>query len=327
RKDDMCCNECKDASEKTDKMLKQADKLLQELKAIQKTLGSGKLEIALDAAVGIGDSSLTALLNNLSARLGTNRYPIEVPASLLTGVGDEVLKVQSLTDFHYWFVNQIDALVGEFPIEIEVKDIDPLKEGDQKKRISLPNIAEAIAETYGLTIKNSVNQEVELNMLLRLAAEAIAIKNGVIVAQDYARANATFLGYKGNYKARETVYNFDFASVNLDPKNNQPIVLEKLLKTNKGFVQGWENEDKETAVGFLQKLMFAAGIIKAVFFRGNKLTKQLNKEATSMANDAKASEKDWENFLRQINNENSMYNAGFVEKPDIKEEPKDPRNP
>lgn len=318
--DDMCCNECRDASDKTDRLIK-------ELREIKKALGTGKLDKTLDAAVGIGDGSVTTILNLLARRIGTSRYPIEVPQSLLTGVGDNVLKVDSLTDFHYWFINQIDALVGEFPIEIEVKDIDPLKEGDQKKKISLPNIAEAIAETYGLTIKNSVNQELELNMLLRLAAEIIATKNGVIVAQDYARANATFLGYKGNYKARETVYNFDFASVNLDPKSNQPIIMEKLLKTNKGYVQGWENEDEETAASFFQKLMFAAGIIKAVFFRGKSLTKQLSKEASSMADDAKTSEKDWEKFLRQINNENSMYNAGFAEKPDIKEEPKDPRNP
>ncbi len=320
RGDDMCCNDCRDSSEKS-------DKLLREIKEIKRIIGTGKLETALDAAVGIGDGSLTALLNLVSKRIGTSRYPIEVPASLLTGVGDEVLQVQSLTDFQYWFVNQIDALVGEFPIEIEVKDIDPLKEGDQKKSISLPNIAEAIAEIYGLSIKNSVNQEVEINMLLRLAAEIIATKNGVVVAQDYARANAGFLGYKGNYKARELVYNFDFGSVNLDPKNNQPIILEKLLKTTKGFVQGWELEDKETVVGFLQKLMFSAGIIKAVFFRGKNLTKQLNQEATSMANDEKTSEKDWQAFLQQLNNPNSMYNKDSIEKPEIREEPKDPRQP
>ena len=317
----MCCNECKDAAEKTDKVLK-------ELKELKKALGSGQLEKALDSAVGIGtDSNLTSILNLVAKRIGTSRYPIEVPESLLTGVGDKTQKVESQTDYLYWLTHQLDALVGEFPIEIEVKDIDPLREGDQKKQIQLPNLAEAIAEIYGLSIKNSVNQEVEINMLLRLAAEIIATKNGVVVAQDYARANAGFLGYKGNYKARELVYNFDFGSVNLDPKNNQPIILEKLLKTTKGFVQGWELEDKETVVGFLQKLMFSAGIIKAVFFRGKNLTKQLNQEATSMANDEKNSEKDWEAFLRQLNNPNSLYNKDSIEKPEIREEPKDPRNP
>jgi hypothetical protein len=316
---DMCCNDCADAKDNTDRLIK-------ELKEIKKVLGTGKLEKALNAAVGIGDESITAIVNLIAKRIGTSRYPIEVPESLLTGVGDKTLNVESQTDYLYWLTHQLDALVGEFPIKVEVKDIDPLKEGDQKKTIELPNIAESIAEIYGLTIKSSVNQEVELNMLLRLAAEIVAVKNGVVVTQDYARANAGFLGYKGNYKARELVYNFDFGSVDLSQKG-QTIVLEKLLKTVKGFVQGWELEDKETAVGFLQKLMFSAGIIKAVFFRGKKLTKQLNQEATSMANDASTSEKDWKNFLTQLNNPNSMYNADFIEKPEIKEEPKDPRKP
>ncbi|WP_055076514.1 hypothetical protein [Pseudanabaena sp. 'Roaring Creek'] len=344
RKDDMCCNECKDAAEKTDKMLKQADKLLQEIKSIKKTLGSGKLELALDAAVGIGDSSLTALLNNLSARLGTSRYPIEVPASLLTGVGDEVLKVQSLTDFQYWLVNQIDALVGEFPIKIKVQDIDPLTPGDQSQNIEIPNIAEAIAEMYGLTIKNSINQEVELNMLVRLAAEVIATKNGVAVTQDYARANASFLGYRGNPTARELTYNFDFASVDLSGENFdilqdiassaqtafnlfvkgqggqnvEPIVLESLLNTVKGNVQGWKNDDKETLVDYLKRLMFAAGIMKAAFFRNKKQVEETAQGVKDMFGNNKEDDKAWDEFLQAIRDPNSQYNKDYDEKPEIK---------
>lgn len=315
--DDMCCNDCKDSADNTSQLLK-------EIKEIKKALGSGKLEKALNAAVGIGDDSVTGMVNSLVRRLGVNRYPIEVPESLLTGQGDKIQRLENQAEYLFWLTQQLDALVGEFPIRIDVKDIDPLKAGDQNKTIMLPNIAEAIAEMYGLTLKSSVNQEVELNMLLRLAAEVIATKNGVIVAQDYSRANAQFLGYKGNYKARENLYNFDFGSVNLtDPKNQQPIILEKLLVTQKGYVQGWECEDKETAVGFLQKLMFSAGIIKAVFFRGKNLTKQLNTEASSMAQDEKTQEKDWLNFLQKLNNPNSVYNEKTQDKPEIKEDKRD----
>jgi hypothetical protein len=257
----MCCNDCRDSKDNTDALLK-------ELREIRKVLGTGKLETALNAAVGIGDGSITALINRIARRIGTESYPIEVPESLIQGFGDKILKIQNNAEYLAWLTYQIDGLVGQFPIEIQVKDIDPLTAGDQTKKIQLPNIAEAIAEMYGLSLKSTVNQEIELNMLLRLAAEVIATKNGMVVTQDYARANANFLGYKANYKARELDYNFDFAGANLDSRAKEPIVLEKLLKTVKGFVQGWELEDKETVVGFLQKLMFSAGMIKAVFFRG-----------------------------------------------------------
>jgi hypothetical protein len=309
----MCCNDCRDSKDNTDALLK-------ELREIRKVLGTGKLETALNAAVGIGDGSITALINRIARRLGTESYPIEVPESLIQGFGDKILKIQNNAEYLAWLTYQIDGLVGQFPIEIQVKDIDPLTAGDQTKKIQLPNIAEAIAEMYGLSLKSTVNQEIELNMLLRLAAEVIATKNGMVVTQDYARANANFLGYKANYKARELDYNFDFAGANLDPKAKEPIVLEKLLKTVKGFVQGWELEDKETVVGFLQKLMFSAGIIKAVFFRGKGQQKELQRELTSMGSEEKTQEAKFEAFLKEINDPNSRFNKLSEEKPQIKDE-------
>lgn len=309
----MCCNSCQDSKENT-------DELLREIRAIRRALGSGKLEKALNAAVGIGDDSVTGILNKLGRRVGLDAYPIEVPEALLQGQGDKVIKLQSNAEFLYWIVTQMDGLIGQFPIDIEVKDIDPLKAGDQKKTITLPNIAEAIAELYGLTIKSSVNQEVELNMLLRLAAETIATKNAAVVTQDYARANANFLGYKGNFKPRELQYNFDFSGANLDPKSKEPVVLENLLKTVTGYVQGWQLEDKETVVGFLQKLMFSAGIIKAVFFRGKGNQKELNRELNSMAGDDKAQQDRYEAFIKEINDPNSKYNKESGDKPEIKDE-------
>jgi hypothetical protein len=310
---DMCCNDCADSKDNT-------DKLLREIQGIKKALGTGKLEKALDAAVGIGDGSVTTIVNLIAKRLGTGAYPIEVPQSLLQGLGDKTQKMESNAEFLHWLTYQIDSLVGQFPVDIGVKDIDPLKEGEQKKTIQIPNIAEAIAEMYALTLKSSVNQEVALNMLLRLAAEIIATKNASVVAQDYARANATFLGYKANYKPRELQYNFDFTGASLDPRSKEPIVLEKLLKTVTGYVQGWEIADKETVVGFLQKLMFSAGIIKAVFFRGKGQQKELNREISAMTADETAQEDKFETFIKEINDPNSRFNRNAQDKPEIKDE-------
>jgi hypothetical protein len=308
----MCCNDCRDSKDNT-------DKLLREIKEIKKALGTGKLEKVLDAAVGIGDSSVTAIPNLIAKRLGTSAYPMEVPESLLQGVGDGIKKIDSNAEFLHWLTYQFDSLVGQFPVDIDVIDIDPLKAGDQQKKIQIPNIAEAIAEIYGLTIKSSVNQEVELNMLLRLAAETIATKNAAVVTQDYARANAIFLGYKANPKSRELQYNFDFTGASLDPRSKEPIVLENLLKTVKGYVQGWEIADKETVVGFLQKIMFSAGIIKSVFFRGKKQQKELQREMTSMVNDEKTQEAKFEAFIKEINDPESRFNRDSIDKPTVKD--------
>lgn len=329
-KDCMCCNDCRDSKDNTDKLLK-------EIKEIKKVLGSGKLQQALNAAVGIGDDSITGILDRVYKRIGVDRYPIEVPESLLTGVGDKTQNVQSMTDYLYWLTHQVDALVGEFPIKIEVQDIDPLTPGPQPKTLVIDNIAEAIAETYALTLKSAINQEVELNILFRLAGEIIATKNCAAITQDYVKANATFLGYKGNQVSRQLTYNFDLTpdtaeNARPDGPYNEVILpaadtLELMLKTTTGYVQGWEIKDKETVVGFLQKLMFAAGIIKSVFFRGKKRLNTFNDELTRMANDAKGSEANWEKFVKDIENPNSDFNKDSIEKPDIKEIRKEPPNP
>jgi len=80
-------------------------------------------------------------------------------------------------------------------------------------------------------------------------------------------------------------------------------------------------------VGFLQKLMFAAGIIKAVFFRGKKRLKTFNDELTRMATDAKEGAANWDKFVRDIEDPNSDFNKDASEKPEIKEIRKTPPSP
>lgn len=364
RDKDMCCNECKDTADISRKILKEIqaankalgngiataaklDLFLKEKKSKNLTeaieeiwnlsrksfnaLGSGdisaEVQDALKSAVGIGKpKNITAAVGAVMTRLGAERYPIEVPESLLTGVGDKVQNVQSLTDYMYWLTHQLDALIGEFPIDFEIKDIDPLTAGDQPKRVQLPNLAETVAELYGLALKSTVNQEVDQAMLLRLATEVIAVKNGVAITQDYVKANTKFLGYRGNPAARELTYNFDFSSIDLNNKE-QTVTLDKILKTTKAYIQGWENEDKDTAQNFFQKLMFSAGIIKAVFFRNKAQVKEMGKQAESMMQDELDNNKKWKEFLQGINSPNSEYNKRKAEIPEITEEKRDINKP
>lgn len=331
----VCCNDCKDSADRTEKILRDNQKLLKEFEDIKKILGKGIIKVpkVMDSTLSNAQGTapdLTAAIEYFgklfATRLGTGRYPIEVPLSLLTGVGDKTQDVESLTDYMYWLTNQVDALVGEFPIDFEIKDIDPLTAGDQSKKIQLPNLAESIAEIYGLSLKNTVQQEVEQAMLLRLATEVIAVKNGVAITQDYVKANTKFLGYRGNPAARELSYNFDFSSIDLNNKE-QTVTIDKILKTTKAYIQGWENEDKDTATNFFQKLMFSAGVIKAVFFRNKKQVQELGKQAESMLQDDLDNNKKWKEFLQSINSPNSGYNKDKTEIPEITEEKRDINKP
>ncbi|MBD2095124.1 hypothetical protein H6F90_08145 [Trichocoleus sp. FACHB-591] len=65
------------------------------------------------------DPEQTALLRLIAKRLGTDDYPASVPKSLLTDRGSGQQQIESLTQLIGWFVQQVDGLVGEFPINIK----------------------------------------------------------------------------------------------------------------------------------------------------------------------------------------------------------------
>jgi hypothetical protein len=249
--------------------------------------------------------NLIKLLQKIGAclyyRSGYKDLPGEVPLNLLAFSDEKKpVPIKSALSYQTWMIEQLDTLIGQFPIEIEIEDTDPSKPENQSKKVELFNISEALAEIYALAISGATNADLSINFLMRLAAEVIATKNGVIVAQDYARANAAFLGYKGNPARREIEYAFNPAKLD---------TLDQLLQNSKGYVQGWEEDDKESVVSFLQRIVFSAGIIKSVFFRDNKRLNELKKELESMLDgNKKIDDTQWENFLEMLNSSGSPFN-------------------
>lgn len=269
-------------------------------------------------------TSLPGLIRALSSLLyhrgGLHGFPAEVPKTLL-GYSDNE-KPETLKDFasyFHWYIKQFDALVGKFPIEITIDDADPARPGKQTRTLELPNVSEALAEMYGLSINTGTNTDLSVNMLARIAVETVAAKNAALIGQDYSKANASFLGYKGNTVKRSIEYAFN-------PKKFD--TLDEFLANTKADIEGWEEQDPETVVGFLQRLVFAAGIIKSVYFRDKDLIKQFEKEAASLlTKDKDLDDAKWLQFVQMINNPDSKFNTGDNPQPKADKEPDSGTNP
>lgn len=254
---------------------------------------------------------IAALQTPTYGRLGLNELPGSVPETLLAYTDGTQVNVNHWIGFFEWFIKQFDALVGKFPIEIEIEDIDPTTKGNQTKKVELANLSEAFAEMYGLNITSATNSDISINFFMRLVAEVIATKNAALIAQDYAKANASFMGYKGNQVKREIEYAFN--PEKLDS-------LEELLQETKGNIIGWEEQDKESIVGYLMELKFAAGIIKSVFFRGKDQLDLIKREAESLIKGQESSDNQkWQAFLQLINTVDSQFNQGDNPQPKIKD--------
>lgn len=249
------------------------------------------------------------LLRLIAYRLGVQDYPVTVPASLIASpqTDSATQQTESLTQLQAWFVKQVDALSGQFPIEVEIEDIDPTTQGNQTRKIELPNIAETLAEIYGLSVRSSVNSDISINFLMRLAAEVIATKNAAVVAQDYSKANAQFLGYKGNPKNRRLNYAF-----NPEQLDNLEGILQECTKT----VIGWGCDDDETVVDFLQKIVFASGIIKAVFMRKRDQIEDVISQIQNLTT-AAGGEDNWQTFVNALNDPASGFNRNSPIHPEV----------
>jgi len=124
-------------------------------------------------------AEIEEMLRVIMLRLGTAQYPATVPESL-TDTETATTQIENITDFLGWTVRQIDALTGQFPIEVEIKDADPSESGNQTRKVKLPNLAESIAEIYALSLRSGVNSDIHTSFLMRLAAEIISTKNAAL---------------------------------------------------------------------------------------------------------------------------------------------------
>ncbi|MGL5133746.1 MAG: hypothetical protein ACRC78_14570, partial [Planktothrix sp.] len=237
--DDMPC--CEETNDKLDEILKRLGTCTAEVpgELVGEIIGKdGKPEPAPDASLD-SLTDITDFYHKLTAsRLGTGQFPAEIPVDLLSDDKDSTtIKINSLAELTGWFIKQVDALVGQFPIKIEIEDSDAAKEGDQKKEVKLPNLAEAIAELYGLSFQSTYNSSLIIDLVLRNISEAIKVGNMGVETLDYAKAVVKHLGFKGNKVERKIPYF-------VDPREIKD--LDKYRKEVELSTQGYEYEDKQT---------------------------------------------------------------------------------
>lgn len=197
------------------------------------------------------------LLKLIAKRVGVSDYPFKVPENLLANRSRKAKVLESNAQLWEWYIRQFDALAGQFPIEIEIEDNDPTKEGDQKQKIKVENISEALAELLGIGINANINTETLINIGIRTLTEAGQAKIAAIVAQDLARSNADFLDYDLKQIKRKIPLSFRPGKTELDD----------ILKEGETEIQSYENVDKQGLKDYFTEFLQGVAIIRAAFWR------------------------------------------------------------
>jgi len=202
------------------------------------------------------NSNLERLLRLLLKKIGSDDLPASVP-KLLTKRDAGTIQIQNIAEFISYTVKQLDALAGKYPLEIKIKDADLTQEGNQEKKISLPNIAEALAEIMGILLILQSESNANLIATTNGMIEAGSAKQAASLAVDYAKGNAEYLGYKGKQIERQVPFTFKPGEGRLD----------KMLVKGEVKVKGWENDDKDDLNDALAPLLELAAMWKAANFK------------------------------------------------------------
>jgi hypothetical protein len=175
-----------------------------------------------------------ALLRLIAKRLGVSDYPVTVP-KVITDESKGNISLENLTRFTSYLVKQLDAVSGNYPIQIEIEDADLTQEGNQKRTIKIPNAAEGIAESLGqlLSIRSETNATLKAVCLALI--DIASTKQTALITHDYAKANSEFLGYKGKQVIRKIPFASSIGKERLD----------EFLKESEIEVKGFENDDGE----------------------------------------------------------------------------------
>lgn len=219
-------------------------------------------------------------------RSGLHRLPAKVPKHLTDDRGsNQQITINDAQSWQEWLVGQMDALFGEFPVKIKVKSED----GQQQTDMEFGNLAEAIAELIGLMLATSSDADLAANLALRAAVEASKAGNAALIAQDYAKANAEYLGYRGNEIGRKVKSSFT-------PGKRK---ASEILQPSEQTIPGWKFDGDETLQVALKTLVMASQIIKSALSFSASGENDLVGDATRAESQAAADKADetWNQFL------------------------------
>jgi hypothetical protein len=256
------------------------------------------------------------LLRQIHKRLGVNKFPGELPSTIIQEVekGQPATepvqeKIEDFADLLMWMFQRDDERWGQWQIQIDVKDTDLTKEGDQGKQIKFPNLAESIAEMEGQLLSLQANVAALVAISTRNLCESGMGRQEAIKAYLASMAIAKYMNFPYDESDIEMPSTFT-------PKAES---IDELIKESIIHVKGIEYTNKETQRDILLDLLQAAAITRAVHWRQVDPKKDIKSQILeSIKGSADLSEKlenplakeddpskpkhskDWEDFLDQV---------------------------
>lgn len=264
---------------------------------------------------------LSATLAVSHFRSGLWKYPTEIQGGLISLIDDfppnrelAYLKAQrrfqDVQDFYQWQLEQLDAILGHWQQVIEIEDTDATEPGQQKSRIVIPNLSEAVTELLGQLVVANINLKALLKMGASNLIETIGARKEAIATQFKTDALIDYLAFPVKERIIELPILAtlpDELSRDTEPSQEQLERwnnLERFLQPSKKKIPILEFAGGKTNFQTaLVDLLQAAAIIKAHLTRQLPKTKaefiKQIKDLLGLLNQDELAE-DWKRFIEQV---------------------------
>jgi hypothetical protein len=156
-----------------------------------------------------------------------------------------------------WQFERDDERWGQWEVQIDIKDADITKEGDQKKTIRLPNLAESIAEFEGQLLSIMTNVDALVALQVKNLAESGMARQEAIKGYLASKAIIKYMAFKATETDVPVPMTFTAGAE----------TISALLEESEGHIKGTDYVEKETLRDVYLDLLQAAAIIRAVHWQ------------------------------------------------------------
>jgi hypothetical protein len=207
----------------------------------------------------------TKLLREIHKRLGVSKFPGKLPETIIQETPREGVEpaepaqvpIEDFVDLLDWQFQRDDERWGRWQVELDIKDSDITKEGDQKKSIKLPNLAESVAEFQGQLLSIMTNVDALVALQVKNLAESGMARQEAIKGYLASKAIIKYMAFKATETDVPVPMTFTAGAE----------TISALLEESEGHIKGTDYVEKETLRDVYLDLLQAAAIIRAVHWQ------------------------------------------------------------
>ncbi|MGL6342334.1 MAG: hypothetical protein ACRC80_24700, partial [Waterburya sp.] len=209
----------------------------QRLRAEREAIYNFDGEYNINGTLEVGTTSITQFITRAAAvifaRLGLDDFPCKVPEDitldleavnsedLLEKLATRTIDIPTQSQFNSWQFRQLDAILGRFPIRIDIEDNDLIQTGSQTARIRLPNVAETLAELTGKVLQNDAKVNAIIGIAMRLLVETATDKLTNIKTHYLTEAITEYLNFKDKKSRISVPFTFDLSKLQKETEEGE----------------------------------------------------------------------------------------------------------